>query len=135
MRLGVESIYSDMRLTIGALLSAVVLLLASPASSEELISWRVKDAQGVLWDMTMPPLKYDHIDFDGTISVVFEDPGTLHKICAQANASETLGCSSLYSAGYCVIWMSKGLPDMTQKMLRLHEMAHCKGWPGDHPSE
>jgi hypothetical protein len=95
----------------------------------------------------LPPSEYDH-PFEGRLLIIDGgDPGMMRLMCERTKAPPEmyfLGCASLspairklYGDADCVIiHASEELHARYQWTVNLtvrHEIAHCNGWPGDHP--
>jgi hypothetical protein len=82
----------------------------------------------------LPPAQYDH-PYSGTVEVVRVSTRAEAK-AACPNIVRPVGCArSVY--GKCLIFV---LPDAELKRTGFnpeyvlkHEIAHCNGWPGEHP--
>jgi hypothetical protein len=106
----------------------IFLLLASPAHAAD--RW-----------FGAPPDEYEHMDYMGELSIV--RPHTTQEfkqLCTQFGA--TFACSRIWKpiatwAGRCQIvivddWLLQAARWSYEGALK-HEMAHCNGWPEDHP--
>jgi hypothetical protein len=89
----------------------------------------------------MPPAEYGHMDYMGEVSIV--RPHTIREfqqLCPSFGA--TFACSRIWwptatTAGKCQIvivddWLLQAARWSYEGALK-HEMAHCLGWPADHP--
>ena len=83
----------------------------------------------------MPPP--DLYNYTGPYSIWLEPPAIIETACPNHNPLGKLysvvGCSYTIN-GYCYIMIDKTLSDHNYKTVRKHELAHCAGWPGDHPN-
>jgi hypothetical protein len=83
-----------------------------------------------------PPPEYDH-GFVGVVTVTrVSDRGKMEEICRKPRA---IGCASHYTAGGCHIYvlddetLSRLVVPIPYLLIYRHEIAHCNGWPADHP--
>jgi hypothetical protein len=103
---------------------------------KEVLAWRLG-----LGEYELPPLEYDH-PYPGKLRLVeVGDQEELMSHCPRAKkpapSSVMLGCTNIGSE-YCTIYHAPkqdierygGTLNMTLR----HEIAHCNGWPGDHPA-
>jgi hypothetical protein len=110
------------------ILAAIALLLASPAQAAD--RW-----------YAAPPPEYDHMDYQGELSII--RPQTMQEfrgLCTQFGA--TFACSRIWwpratFKGRCQIvivddWLLQAARWTYEGALK-HEMAHCNGWPQEHP--
>jgi hypothetical protein len=86
----------------------------------------------------IPPPEYDH-PFTGVLTVTrVSGRVNMDQICRKPRA---IGCASYYTVGGCRIWVldDYGLEHqlvspVTYLQVYRHEVAHCNGWPADHPT-
>jgi hypothetical protein len=90
----------------------------------------------------LPPVEYDkHYDGDLTIKIV-PDIISLKAACVSGDnplpAGMMLACA-WHNAKSCVIYMVEDRVmrehNWNTGLLLRHEIAHCNGWPADHPGE
>jgi len=107
-----------------AILALALLLVASPALAAD------------KWYGAAPP-EYDFIEYKGELSIV--RPHTLTELkqyCTQFGA--TFACARMVRGqNWCQIvivddWLLQQFRWSYEGALK-HEMAHCNGWPEDHP--
>jgi hypothetical protein len=113
------------------------LLFATAASAQELPKMSLKEyaARISVPKKYLPPPEYDK-KFDGEMTVsVFDNPYEVQKRCEKTKSM--VACSLVGIPGRCIIVRvsdeyisAKGL---TPELVLRHEMAHCLGWPADHP--
>src|SRR5215468_4592217 len=117
------------------------LLLAGVAALSMLSTSTVHSAQltpipGTVKIVTQnPPEQYDHPYTTGRLFVALFDLKTVRSICPKRNYVAT-GCGWVWQ-GLCVI-VAASAKDQEAQHQRLdlvleHELAHCNGWPADHP--
>lgn len=82
------------------------------------------------WLMTRSP--------DQEVNIHRKPEAEVGPICSTAvGKAEPFGCSLIYplADGACDIYVSSDLPERSRRIVELHELAHCNGWPADHPTE
>jgi len=86
----------------------------------------------------LPPPQYDHV-FMGQLTIkMLTSTEEMSRVCNKPPDTGTIGCSvHPYSRERCTIYLMedsylKQRGWNTGDLLR-HEIAHCNGWPGDHP--
>jgi hypothetical protein len=72
-----------------------------------------------------PPARYDHA-YHGRLTVINADGATLNVICRRP----AIACS-VVSRHNCLIVMPR-ITNYRRQIYR-HELAHCNGWPANHP--
>lgn len=110
----------------GRWIALLLFLAAQPAAAE-----RAYDL-GVI----RPPLRYNHMP---TIPVVLfrPSPEKVAEICAQwipAGHDIVRGCAFITALNTCHVFIRRdiGLSHLFWYSWH-HELAHCNGWPADHP--
>jgi len=80
----------------------------------------------------MPPARYDH-KFPGNLTVLRLDRVETVKRCGSTPSLFRIvfGCALVMTKTRCVVVVSDASwhPEVTLR----HEIAHCNGWPRDHP--
>jgi hypothetical protein len=95
-------------------------------------------AQGPIYPIDAPPAVYQHryrgalTVQHGSLAEVEHFCHTMHGIVSQYRA---LGCAVVDTHSCFVLIPKIGGPVTAriQAQIRRHEMAHCNGWPADHP--
>jgi hypothetical protein len=88
-----------------------------------------------------PPAQYDH-PYDGPVDERVMPVAEVHELCTSLGASHSSADASA-PGGVACAWVSDGtcyiiLPDDEQAPVatyRRHEIAHCNGWPANHPHD
>jgi hypothetical protein len=91
----------------------------------------------------VPPKEYDY-PYNGVVLVVqARDQNHVRELCPTAvfNTGEALGCAQVtrlnWGVSGCRIVMAPDdeikRPGVPPDLVKRHEMAHCNGWPADHP--
>lgn len=90
-------------------------------------------------DLLMPPARYD-VPYTGPLIEHVLTLEQIDKICSgmgvrKSQGQVIFGCARGTETP-CVIYIPKIAGYITaedQAKVRRHELAHCNGWPGDHP--
>jgi hypothetical protein len=86
---------------------------------------------------TMPPAKFD-VPYDGVLTIwliPFQSEQLLKEICRGASRIAcAIHLGNIYPTPRCDIYMLDHT-DTPREMMVRHEIAHCNGWPGDHPDK
>jgi hypothetical protein len=80
-----------------------------------------------------PPEQYDH-PYDGPVDESVMPVSEVRALCASIGAAFGVACAWVTEDDVCHIV----LPNDYQApvaLYRRHEIAHCNGWPADHPRE
>ncbi len=114
-----------------ALIAALILALLSPSIAG---AASFKDENGVWREIAIPPTRYYLRDYpDIQIDIEYLNKADVTAICSwSAGKYEDAGCASTMMKP-CRIIIAKELPETLRHMVRIHETAHCNGWPADHP--
>jgi len=88
-----------------------------------------------------PPAQYDH-PYGGPVDERVMPVTEVHELCTSLGASHSSADASA-PGGVACAWVSDGtcyiiLPDDEQAPVatyRRHEIAHCNGWPANHPHD
>jgi len=89
--------------------------------------------QGMGYEITMPNAKWSEAPELAPIQVFYLPDATLKQRCsAFVGFHEFVGCA-LQMSGKCTIYINDALSAEAKKSVLIHEDAHCRGWPGDHP--
>ena len=91
-------------------------------------------------DIPMPPPSYYAAPPPSTMIELYLPAMTVDWLCrilgVRAGAGKRVyGCAS-WQIGGCLVILPRTDPQITradQDAIRLHEQAHCNGWPADHP--
>ncbi len=114
-----------------ALIAALVLLVAAPAEGAA-----VKDQRGKYWEVTQPPPRWFNEPLLGEVVIFYKTQEYVTGMCSGiVGKFEDFGCAAIYPGWQCQIYLSEELPDETIAAIQRHELAHCHGWPADHPTE
>jgi hypothetical protein len=83
----------------------------------------------------LPPVAYDHPVKGPVVVTDYENEAALRAACNIAPpAGYLVGCAR--AGNPCLILLGPVSPafhGLTRNIVLRHEMAHCNGWPGDHP--
>ena len=119
-----------MNTAIGSLTLALTLIVAPAATQSTSAA-----AEG---PRLVPPPEYDRPFAANVIVITARDQKHVRELCPQAVfTGAALGCASLTPSWDCKIVVAAddvikaaGYPP---ELVRRHEIAHCNGWPADHP--
>jgi len=76
----------------------------------------------------LPPARFDHA-YRGHLEARYGSEQQLQQWCGM----NVRACARPRGKGGCIIFLpSSGHPQIVAA-LRRHEIAHCNGWPADHP--
>jgi len=94
-------------------------------------------------DLILPPKRYDKPFRGNVVENTARDKDDLTELCwPNPLAAKALGCSIHFSyspqgPGTCYIYIADEFTLFWWKVsadaVRRHEIAHCLGWPADHP--
>lgn len=79
-----------------------------------------------------PPARFDH-PYDGPVELQYLPKADIRRECGQDKF--TSGCAWV-EGGTCHVLIALYTPKVSvarRPVLVRHEIAHCNGWPGDHP--
>jgi hypothetical protein len=85
-----------------------------------------------------PPEVYN-FEFKGMLEVIQLDALKVHAFCGNGPdaVQRVISCAAPLTSRYCIIVLPNVEPLLISKAqrerLRRHEIAHCNGWPLDHP--
>ncbi len=92
-----------------------------------------EDQHGAWWDLPLPPMHYFDEPYTGRLDIKHLPEAEILSICRQANGkAENFGCA-FPTIGRCSVYVSEELPKLLREHVQIHEVAHCHGWPADHP--
>ena len=85
-----------------------------------------------------PPPRYDHPYRDGPVIEKLLTLEETRKLCTAIGVGQVDGCAAfitlLDGSKSCLVVLPSGdAPDPDVDHYRRHEIAHCNGWPADHP--
>jgi hypothetical protein len=110
-------------------LLVVLLALLAPTLAH---AATFKDQRGELWDLPMPPQRYQ-TPYTDTLKLFPMSEEEISEICSEAvGKAEPFGCAFILP-GECSVYVSEDLPPRFRLAVEAHERAHCAGWPADHP--
>jgi hypothetical protein len=76
-----------------------------------------------------PPQRYVH-PFHGRLITLYKSPAEMPRFCPQYG----IACTTGQHHGTCTIILSNTIPSSPYFAYYLrHEIAHCNGWPANHP--
>ena len=82
-----------------------------------------------------PPARYDH-PYDGPVEIRKIDRANVWKECSRNGAvkmrRDVAGCARVED-GVCIIHLAMKTRRAPLDAILRHEIAHCNGWPGNHP--
>lgn len=113
------------------LLLAAILISLPVSAKAEVFS----DENGKLWALTMPSPHWFARPAPDRIVVDLLPKENVAESCRwlTGKAGE-FGCTMLVPH-LCTIRVAKELPQEFRDAVVHHELAHCHGWPGDHPTD
>lgn len=83
-----------------------------------------------------PPARYAG-PYDGKVTIIQVKKDNVAAECeaiyGQHVRPDAAGCQFFDDAGDCVIYLAMYTTRGPLEAIVEHELAHCKGWPGDHP--
>jgi hypothetical protein len=83
-----------------------------------------------------PPERFDH-PYPGDVQINLMDSRFVGKECREWGAgkspSDAVGCAWVADDGTCVVVIAKRTKKAPIEAIIRHEIAHCNGWPADHP--
>lgn len=83
-----------------------------------------------------PPARYDH-PYKGHLNTIVVPYGTARQNCYKLGGAvlpdNTAACA-IVGNGRCTIVLPRSPVADLVKALRRHEIAHCNGWPSNHPA-
>lgn len=92
-----------------------------------------QDKDGSWWTQVDPPAHYRTAPYIKPPSVKFLMREVAFRICLfRTRLPNQLGCA-WFEADACEIRLADDMPDKYRKAVLIHEDAHCRGWPADHP--
>ena len=104
-------------------------LAASLAASAAIIA----DTDGTTSYVVTPPQRYLDAPYEWEIRVNSLPRIEVFEECFYGSGKpEQIGCARPWPKA-CDIYISNDLPEETHKIVLRHELAHCHGWPGNHP--
>jgi hypothetical protein len=114
-------------------IAMLACLLALPAeAADRVFSFQLN---GMGYAMPMPPERFVNAPYLAPRTLKYRSAEEVNKSCSYATGKpEPLGCTILAAPVFCTILINRDLPNDVQKMILWHEDAHCRGWPGDHPT-
>ncbi len=79
----------------------------------------------------IPPPQYDY-PYKGQLVINYIlSQEEINRRCYSVSMA-TVGCAFL-GEGHCTILIWRGVTEKRMEVLIRHEVAHCNGWPKDHP--
>lgn len=110
-------------------LTVAILLISTVPGSAEYFTL----PNGTVVETTDPPKRWLSAPYEGQIEVQRLPRAEVTKICSEAlNGFQDTACAFISKAS-CRIVVTDDLGADLEKNVRLHEEAHCRGWPADHP--
>lgn len=112
-------------------LLVTLMMLATPALGAELTIGGAR-----LW-LIDPPTKYLKMPAKGRETVTHLPQDRLTAYCSHRTGKfEDKACASVISGplGHtCMVTILEGMSPEAEALTLQHEIAHCRGWPADHP--
>lgn len=108
----------------------IFLLIALLPSAGQTGAYR--DLDGTWWDQVDPPAHFRSGTYLAPPKIRFLPREKTFEVCLAATRITTLGCAEIY-ADACRVTIADDLPPTFLKAVVEHELAHCRGWPGNHP--
>ena len=115
----------------GKVLTLILALLVPSIALAE----PFKDQRGNWWDLPMPPDRYFDRPYTGIIDIVPEPANEIAAFCTAAMGKAEGHACTFVAPTRCTIYVSQDLPKKFRKAVERHELAHCRGWPADHPQD
>ena len=88
------------------------------------------------YSIPLPPLEYSG-PYRGHVTWHHVSLAKMQKLCGGYGLKEHVLACALPQGAHCVIVMPRIGGQITRTIwhrLRIHELGHCNGWPGDHPN-
>lgn len=114
-----------------SLLIAISLMMAATAAANA--AWfTLKD--GTITTTIDPPARFLKEPLPGHLFM--QPEAKLIETCSNmVKKFEDWGCSRIIGKGYCQVFINSDLPENIRQSVFRHELAHCNGWPADHPTD
>jgi hypothetical protein len=85
----------------------------------------------------LPPAEYDH-PYAGTVDLYLVDGSNTWAECRRYGGMKGIpfkvgGCAWVAEDGTCVVFVAMRSKRAPVEDIIRHEVAHCNGWPADHP--
>lgn len=116
-----------------ALLTAAVLIgFVGTAEAGEFIFKQ----KGVTYTIAVPSPEWFQKPLVEKPIIKDETPERVDLFCtAMSGKREPIACTRILPGWACEITINEALPKKLYKVVLHHEMAHCHGWPADHPAD
>lgn len=112
------------------LILAAVLFLSSLASAG---AKSFEDKDGSWWILISPPARYSQAAYPHEVRVHYLPRARVVDECYYLTSKAgQIGCADKWPEA-CDIYVAEDLPGPFRDAVHLHELAHCHGWPADHP--
>lgn len=93
---------------------------------------RLPDKDGSWWEGVIPPARYIG-PYTGELRMHALPRAEAQAICEQKTGKAgQFGCVDLWPRA-CDVYIVDDLPKALRAYIESHELAHCRGWPADHP--
>ena len=106
-----------------------LLLIALLPSTGQAAS--IQDKDGTWWTMVSPPARY--LAYRGELRTHFLPRAEIFETCQYLTGlAGAFGCANRWPIA-CDVYVVEDLPKQSRAEVYMHELAHCGGWPADHP--
>jgi hypothetical protein len=113
-------------LAVALVILFVALVVVTRAAHGEVIVLDVERA-------ILPPPQYDHPYLGGKVLIHRLSDWQARRRCEMVGLGPVDGCAYIHGGRDCHVVVSTARPAQVQSTVVRHEVAHCNGWPADHP--
>lgn len=110
---------------------AAALILLATATTASGDSFRDKD--GSYWTGFDIPARYLDAPYTGELRMHVLPRKEIHEVCERLTGKAAqFGCADVWPIA-CDVYVANDMPGKLHDHVVKHELAHCRGWPADHP--
>jgi hypothetical protein len=92
--------------------------------------------QGREYTAIVPPPHWEDRPPLGPIVINKLRGDVLESVCSNfMGFEEGMGCMVWSEGESCHVYVNRDMPELTRGIITYHEVAHCHGWPADHPTD
>jgi hypothetical protein len=128
--------YCGMRFAIALLIAAITVTSAgAEITGDKAELFRFKQ-DGKDYVILVPPQKWLDVPPRGRTIIKRFPAAKVNSLCSKylGGQAEGNGCALVMDGG-CIVTINEDLPQSLYEIVLLHELAHCAGWPADHPTD